>query len=138
MPAATPLYRLVYASTARPGLSDRDISDILNVSANNNNQRFVTGFLVFNGSAFMQVLEGPVDEVMDIYSRIMADDRHTGVVQAGGEMATERAFPNWDMNYYRAELSDIAQKHEGMVAERLPDSVPEWLRELLIQFATIR
>ena len=138
MPAATPLYRLIYASTPRPGLSDADITDILDTSTSNNGERFITGFLIFNGSAFLQVLEGPVDEVMEIYGRIVADSRHSGVVQTGGEIATERAFPNWDMNYYRAELSDVAQKREGMIAERLPETVPEWLRELLVQFSTIR
>lgn len=134
----SPLYRLIYASTARSGLSDHDITNILDASANNNNQRFITGFLIFNGTSFMQVIEGPVEEVMDVYSQIQADDRHTGVVQTGGEIDVDRAFPSWDMNFYRAELSDVAQKREGMIAELLPETVPVWLRELLVQFATIR
>lgn len=131
-------YRLVYASTARPGLTDRDITSILDASVNNNNQRFITGFLVHNGPGFMQVLEGPIDEVMQIYGRIMADDRHYGVVQTSGELGIKRAFPSWDMNYHRASLSDTAMKKDGAVAELLPEGVPQWLRELLVRFSTIR
>lgn len=97
------LYRLVYVSQAREGLSDDDIVAILNTSQSNNNERYVTGFLAHNGDSFMQILEGPKEEVIDIYQRILADQRHHGVQQLIGEDIHVRAFPNWSMNYHRVD-----------------------------------
>ena len=97
------LFRLVYVSQARSGLSDSDIAAILNTSQSNNDERFVTGFLAHNGDGFMQILEGPRDEVMGIYTRILEDDRHRSVQQLIGEDIDIRAFPNWSMNYHRVD-----------------------------------
>lgn len=97
------LYRLVYVSMAREGLSDDDILSILNTSQSNNDERFVTGFLAHNGNGFMQILEGPTDEVEGIYSRILDDDRHSNVQQLIGEQTRSRAFPSWSMNYHRVD-----------------------------------
>jgi hypothetical protein len=97
------LYRLVYVSAARPGLSDQDIEAILNASQSNNDERRITGYLVHNGPGFMQLLEGPPEEVSDIYSRIRADTRHTGVVRILAETASQRVFPQWSMNYFRVD-----------------------------------
>ena len=61
------LYRLVYVSLAAPGLADADMLTILNTSQSNNDERFITGFLAHNGDAFMQILEGPQEEVELIF-----------------------------------------------------------------------
>jgi len=97
------LYRLVYVSQAREGLGDNDIADILNTAQSINDERFVTGFLAHNGDGFMQILEGPVDEVREIYERIVVDERHHSVQQLIGEDIDLRAFPNWSMNYHRVD-----------------------------------
>ena len=99
----TQLYRLVYVSSARRDLSDEDMMVILNTSQSNNNERFLTGFLAHNGEGFMQILEGPYDEVDEIYSRILEDNRHEGVQQIIGEFINARAFPHWSMNYHRVD-----------------------------------
>ncbi|MFN7054189.1 BLUF domain-containing protein [Hyphomonas sp.] len=100
---ASGLFRLVYVSTARPGLVDEDIEAILNASQSNNEERYITGYLVHNGTNFMQLIEGPRAEIDEIYSRIVTDPRHTGVVRILAEWCRERAFPNWSMNYFRVD-----------------------------------
>lgn len=102
-PQDSGLYRLVYVSHAREGLTDHDIESILHTSQSNNDERFVTGFLAHNGDAFMQILEGPSEEVIDTYARIVADDRHHSVHQLIGEEIKARAFPCWSMNYHRVD-----------------------------------
>jgi hypothetical protein len=100
---ASGLFRLVYVSTARPELVDEDIEAILNASQSNNEERYITGYLVHNGMNFMQLIEGPRAEIDEIFSRIVADPRHTGVVRILAEWCRERAFPQWSMNYFRVD-----------------------------------
>jgi hypothetical protein len=100
---ASGLFRLVYVSTARPELVDEDIEAILNASQSNNEERYITGYLVHNGMNFMQLIEGPRAEIDEIFSRIVTDPRHTGVVRILAEWCRERAFPQWSMNYFRVD-----------------------------------
>ncbi|OZB17814.1 MAG: blue light sensor protein [Hyphomonas sp. 34-62-18] len=97
------LFRLIYVSTARPGLSDADMLSVLNASQSNNEERYITGYLVHNGENFMQLIEGPRAEVEDIYDRILKDKRHSGIVRILAEKADQRAFPRWSMNYFRVD-----------------------------------
>jgi hypothetical protein len=113
------LFRIVYVSTAVPGLGDRDIDSLLNISQSNNDERFITGYLVHNGASFMQLIEGPFDEVDEIYARILRDRRHTGIVRIQAEWASARVFPNWSMNYFRVDRHDGI----GAMVARAGDSV---------------
>ena len=129
------LFRLVYVSTAQPGLTDHDVERLLNESQSNNNERFITGYLVHNGQNFMQLIEGPHDEVNDLYARILRDRRHTGVVRIMAEWAERRAFPNWSMNYFRVDMHGSV----GMMIARQADSLDTLMdahvpRELLHLF----
>ena len=130
------LYRLVYVSIATPALGEADMLTILNTSQSNNEERYITGFLAHNGDGFMQILEGPQDEVELIYSRIVKDNRHAQVQQVIGETIDQRAFPNWSMNYHRVD----GPPGSSMMIARNDDAVDGLLsgvrdRELLILFS---
>lgn len=136
------MYRLVYVSTARDGLGENDIGDILDVSQSNNHERFVTGFLAHNRRHFMQALEGPEEEVRLLYDRIRADPRHGCLTQIVGERIGARAFDAWSMNYFRVDSEAGAP---AMVLRRdeapdrlMPASTPAELRTLFARFLTVR
>ena len=74
------LHRLLYASTARPGLAAEDIEDIVATARRVNNELGVTGTLAFDGSGFAQILEGDGETIKRLYERIERDRRHTGCV----------------------------------------------------------
>ena len=134
------MYRLVYVSTARDDLSDRDIGDILDVSQSNNHERYLTGFLAHNNRYFMQALEGAREEVDTIFSQILRDDRHFGVVQIIGEQISERAFPNWAMNYFRADDpagGKMVVRYNDPVDGLLPKDTPRELLHLFTRFLHI-
>lgn len=129
-------FRIVYVSRARDGLSDREIGAILNTSQSNNDERFVTGFLAHNGDGFMQILEGPREEVVGIYQQILSDDRHHSVQQLIGEDIKSRAFPCWSMNYHRVD----GPPGSSMMVARNDDAVDGLMsgvtdRELLALFS---
>ncbi|WOR16158.1 BLUF domain-containing protein [Hyphomonas sp. FCG-A18] len=134
------LYRLVYVSTAREGLTDEEIGAILDVSQSNNHERYLTGFLAHNGRHFMQALEGAREEVDAVFSRILQDDRHFGVVQIVGEQITKRAFPDWAMNYFRADdpaVGTMVVRYNDPIDSLLPKDTPRELLHLFTRFLHI-
>lgn len=134
------MYRLVYVSTAKEGIGPAAIGDILDVSVSNNDERRLTGFLAHNGRHFMQALEGERDEVQEIYDRILSDDRHFGVVQIVGEEITDRAFPNWSMNYFRIDepkRHTMVIRKDDPVDGLLPRDMPRELLHLFTRFLDI-
>ena len=134
------MYRLVYVSTAKVGIGPAEIGGILEGSGSNNDERRLTGFLAHNGRHFMQALEGERDEVEEIYDRILSDDRHYGVVQLIGEEITDRAFPNWSMNYFRIDDPKghtMVIRKDDPVDGLLPKDMPRELLHLFTRFLDI-
>jgi len=134
------MYRLVYVSTARDGISPAEIGEILDASQSNNHERLITGFLAHNGRHFMQAIEGVRDEVLDVYERILSDKRHSGVVQIVGEEITDRAFPDWAMNYFRVDDPrghTMIIRHDDPVDGLLPRDMPRELLHLFTRFMHI-
>ncbi|WP_291049785.1 BLUF domain-containing protein [Hyphomonas sp.] len=130
------LFRLIYVSTARPGLSEEDMSNVLNASQSNNEERYITGYLAHNRDSFMQLIEGPRAEVEDVYDRIVKDPRHSGIVRILAEKAEARAFPRWSMNYFRVDKNG----HNGTMLVRRGDPVDSLMtaeapRDLIYTFS---
>lgn len=96
------LTRLVYYSQRNPSLS-LNVKELLEVCQRNNSAVNVTGILHYNGSYFLQVLEGGRAEVSAIYHRIAADPRHINIILMSCSDVRERIFPTWSMGL-----------HEGM------------------------
>lgn len=57
----------------------------------------LSGFLITNGSAVMQLLEGPQEAVETLKQTIMTDERHIKIETQAWELETSRAYPHWSM-----------------------------------------
>lgn len=99
IPHASPqhLLRLVYLSTAAPTNDATTTQAILKTSSIHNPLSGITGVLCSGQSHFLQVLEGPDQEVLALYGRVAKDPRHHAPVLLGIELATERLFAGWSM-----------------------------------------
>jgi hypothetical protein len=97
------LYQIVYYSRNRITGSADDIElqigSILAAARVKNHQHGISGALLFNGSAFAQVLEGPLVEVERIFETIQCDDRHGDVVMLRNMASDVRIFSDWSMAY---------------------------------------
>lgn len=91
-----------------PGMVDK--ASLLNASHE------VTGILLFNGTHFFQILEGPEAGVLDIYGRICADRRHHNVVELMRDYSPSRRFGNAGM-----ELFDLRQHDRDTVLQAVLD-----------------
>lgn len=91
--------------------------EALAVTANKVNEAHgVTGILLFNGTHFFQVLEGPELAVKKIYERICLDDRHHNVVELMRDYAPARRFGNVGM-----ELFDLREHDKMSVLQAVLD-----------------
>lgn len=101
------LSRLVYYSERNPSAS-LDMRALLRTCHRNNSASNITGILHYNGTFFLQVLEGGRAEVSAIYHRIAADPRHINIILIDCSEARERLFPVWSMGLH--EGSDQRSK----------------------------
>lgn len=93
------------------------ILEELAVKANKVNELFdVTGILLFNGTHFFQVLEGPEKAVRTIYDRLCDDSRHHNIVELMRDYAPSRRFGNVGM-----ELFDLRQYDKATVLQAVFD-----------------
>lgn len=105
------VHQLIYLSKASRALHSVDFLNILNASKKNNQSNRVTGSLFYNGGWFLQVLEGDINVVQDLYRRIEQDDRHTNSRVIYLEPANSRTFSRWTMNMINLEHEHDSKYH---------------------------
>ena len=95
------IHQLVYYSRNVVAGNDRsmlmNLRDIVSASQRNNSRDGITGFLIFDKTWFIQVLEGDQAQVSSTYTRIARDPRHTSATILDARNVQGRSFPNWTM-----------------------------------------
>lgn len=137
------LTTLAYISEARPGLMLKDLKQILRRSREKNHRHAVTGYLVFDGTYFAQILEAD-DTVLDLLlPTIVADDRHEDLRLLLCEPIIERNFDGWCMGCANlaapvhldtSELKGLIRDVVGQRSLSLPDAVDFF--QLFVSFRT--
>lgn len=127
--------QLVYISTAAPDLDPVDIANILEASARNNPDRGITGFLIFNGRNFLQLLEGPKNSLDALMANIQRDQRHNGVVRLEDHPVTERLCEKWTMK--QLMLADSIDTREASLDGALPKALAARVRRTILNFASL-
>ena len=109
------VHRLVYRSTCTLYDTEQalvaELEDILRVARVRNAASGVSGALMFNGTHYAQVLEGPREAVERIFESIQLDPRHTEMMLLSFDRVGERLFPSWSMAHVgasRGRLSELA------------------------------
>ena len=120
-----------YTSLARLDLTADDIEAIHRTAREVNALEGITGLLVFNGTHFLQIVEGSPQAVDELIERLRRDPRHNGIEIRDQREIAERSFPDWSMELVRVSASYFEAKET--VSERLPGSVAEPVRERVIR-----
>ncbi|MBN2595460.1 BLUF domain-containing protein [Labilibaculum sp.] len=95
----TDLIHIVYLSYSSKELSENELNDLLAVIRRKNEIQNITGLLLYNDEAFIQVIEGDREMINKIFDLICKDTRHTNVLKLLEEPITKRAFPDWSMGF---------------------------------------
>ncbi len=121
---------LIYTSWARSDLRLDELEAIILSARINNPLQGISGVLIFNGSAFMQILEGVPSEVDELAQRLAADKRHTNMSIRHEQPLAARSFPDWAMAYLK--LDDGTFIGEAQVERALRRDLPESIRNVVL------
>ncbi|MFD1803468.1 diguanylate phosphodiesterase [Mixta tenebrionis] len=110
------LSTLIYRSHLCDDVPVKTLEEMVSKANRLNELYDVTGILLFNGTHFFQVLEGPEDAVHTIYQRISADPRHHNLVELMRDYAPARRFGNTGM-----ELFDLREYDPNTVLQAVFD-----------------
>lgn len=130
------IHTLTYVSTLRESLAPTEIDELLTTSRQRNAERAITGVLLVRQRHVMQILEGPDQDVRDLYRRIEDDPRHADVTTVWTSSSAERRFPDWSMGYEDLDTSavDDPSGDLALTAEPPRSVLPE--QELFIRQRT--
>lgn len=95
------LHHLIYESQATRPFTEAELITLLQEARLHNEARDMTGLLLYAPDGrFMQVLEGRVDDVYELYFRHIAPDRrhHELTLLANGAIS-HRRFADWRMGF---------------------------------------
>lgn len=125
------LFALLYISRGDPALGFLEIQAILTMSARNNQERGLTGALVYDGTYFMQYLEGERAEIEALYAHIKKDPRHHDITTVICEPIVARRFEVWTLS----NISGAFYLHVLPIVKTLPfdpyKATPEQLLRLI-------
>lgn len=129
-PAAA-LRRLIYISSAAPGMKESEVEKILASSRANNAANGLTGMLLFHDGCFFQVLEGEEESVARTFAVISRDTRHGGLIVMESKPVADRGFPQWSMGFLGAHALHPAQRQWLIdLSDRVASENPTPLSEL--------
>ncbi|MGZ2411306.1 FAD-dependent sensor of blue light [Sphingomonas sp. F9_3S_D5_B_2] len=129
------LASLTYTSLARLDLEAPDLEAIHRSARELNALDGITGLLVFNGTHFLQIIEGVPDAIEDLVQRLRRDRRHSGFEVRDQHPVEARSFPDWSMELVRVKASYFQAR--DTIAERLPGTVPEAIRARLFRMTEL-
>jgi len=97
------LIHIVYMSFSSKALSEAELNAFLASIRRKNQDQGITGLLLYNDEAFIQVIEGKKDIIDRVFELISQDSRHTNIVKLLEEAIDKRAFPDWSMGFRRLD-----------------------------------
>ncbi|KGD77911.1 diguanylate phosphodiesterase [Pantoea vagans] len=111
------LSTIIYRSHITEHVQLETLNDLARKANKINKSSNVTGILLFNGTHFFQLLEGPEAAVKAVYSRICQDPRHHNLVELLRDYAPARRFGHVGMELFDLRLHDQETVLESVLAK---------------------
>ena len=129
------LKSLTYTSIARLDLVEDDLIAIHRTARDLNALDGITGLLVFNGTRFLQIIEGAENAVDDLLERLRRDPRHSALEVRDERSIDQRSFADWSMELVKVK-SDYFDARRT-IAGRLPEGTPAAVREHIFRMTEL-
>ena len=110
------LTTIIYRSHICEDVPVKALEDMVAAANSTNQYASVSGILLFNGTHFFQLLEGPEESVTAIYESICRDPRHHNLVELLRDHGPSRRFGNVGM-----ELFDLRKYDRDEVLQQVLD-----------------
>lgn len=107
--------RIIYYSVPSNTTSFETVIEILTESVRRNKEKHISGMLMYDGSYYLQCIEGESEAVDALMKKIMADPRHDKLTPISETVDTERIFLMWGMGYinHEKEIRKTIFAHTG-------------------------
>lgn len=116
--------RIKYISRFSREMTAEEIRRLVDVAAQNNAEKGITGILMASGRLFFQIIEGPEDELNTVWQLIRDDPRHTDILLLNSETGSfSRLFPDWSM---RGMVLDAESELRIGPLEAIIETIAEW------------
>ena len=125
------LKTLTYTSRARLDLSADDLADIQQTARTLNALDGITGLLAFDGTRFLQIVEGAEEAIDNLVERLRRDSRHSALEIRDERFAAARSFPDWSMELVSVSAGFLHARSE--LKSMLPEQVAPPVRELILR-----
>lgn len=109
------LRSIVYVSCATRTLDQIALNELLANAQYRNARDEITGCLLYCDGNFIQLIEGPNEPLLRLYTSICADARHSSIYQIVNEPVASREFSGWAMGYSSADLQDFTTLHRSLL-----------------------
>lgn len=99
-------YRIIYLSTANGAPEQEELEALMQKARTNNNRDGITGLVAYHDYTFIQVLEGPKEQVKACFDRIRQSDLHRNIVVAHEAESETRLFDRYAMAFVPSAKQD--------------------------------
>ncbi|MFD2517327.1 BLUF domain-containing protein [Salinimicrobium flavum] len=133
------LHAICYISTASSDFNDTEIAGLMAKWKQKNSDLDIKGILLFSVGNFFQVLEGEKAKVLELFSGVMKDTRHTSIIQVLGQDVVKGSLDGYKTehitrNFSRPDLiRDYCEAVKGM-----DRTIQEQLKKFLETFIDTR
>lgn len=127
------LKTLTYTSRARLDLSDAELEQIHETARHLNALDGISGLLVFDGTRFLQIIEGSEAAIDDLVERLRRDTRHSAFEVRDERAVQKRSFSGWSMQLVRVSSGYRAARSE--LAPLLPSETSAEIREIALRMS---
>jgi hypothetical protein len=106
-----PLHHLIYESQATRPFTEAELADLLHQARTHNEANELSGILLYaSDGRFVQVLEGEVDKLHELYfMHISRDKRHEHLTLLADGRLKERRFSDWRMGFRPATPAALTE-----------------------------
>lgn len=129
------LKSLTYTSFARLDLTADDVGAIHRTAMQLNALEGITGLLIFNGTHFLQVIEGAEEAIDELLHRLRGDRRHDGIEVRDERFIDQRSFPDWAMELVHVKAGYFDAQDQ--VLARLPDDLSAEVRSQIHKMSAL-
>lgn len=127
------LKSLTYTSRASLDLTANDLMDIHQSARHLNALDGITGLLMFDGTRFLQIIEGPEEAIDSLVDRLRMDHRHGSLEIRDERFVEERSFAGWSMELVNVSPGFIDTPVE--IGSILPASTTDQVRHLVLKMS---
>lgn len=124
---------VAYTSLAALDMDEAQLLEIHVAARDLNGIDGISGLLIYNGTHFLQWIEGPPQAIDDLLDRLWRDQRHCSLEVREEHGAGERLFGDWSMELVRVRSPYLHARED--IDKVLPARLPSAIRDRILDMA---